>query len=95
MSRSLMLRVVLGVVAIVVSVAALVLIPVTRGGDSGEPVAATSASPTATARATVITPARTAEPAYPQTNQMRCFAESASRVQTNLGGLLTTRRYPA
>ena len=31
----------------------------------------------------------------PQTNQMRHFAESASRVQTNLGGLLTTRRYAA
>ena len=30
----------------------------------------------------------------PQTNEVRQFAESASIVQTKLGGLLTTQRYP-
>ena len=31
----------------------------------------------------------------PQTNHVRRFAESASRIQAELGGLLATRRYPA
>ena len=31
----------------------------------------------------------------PQTSDVRRFAESVSRVQTNMGGLLTTRRYRA
>ena len=58
MSWSLMVRVVLSVV-----VAALVLIGLTRDGDSGEPEEAALPAPTATARATGLTDARTAEPA--------------------------------
>ena len=63
-SRSSMIRVGLGVVAIV-AVVALVLSVITRDEDSGEAEEVGSASPTATAtaRATVVTPARTAEPA--------------------------------
>ena len=45
-------------------IVALILITATRGGDSGEPADTTSATPTA--RATRITPARTAEPAATQ-----------------------------
>ena len=62
MGRSWMLRVVLGVVAMVV-IGALVIVAITREGDSGEPEEVASASPTATAtaRATVVTPAGTAE----------------------------------
>ena len=41
MSRSLMVRVVLGVVAMVV-IGALVIVALTRDGDSGEPEEATS-----------------------------------------------------
>ena len=56
-----MVRVVLGVVAMVV-IGALVIVALTRDGDSEEP-AGTAVTPPATARATGLTDARTAEPA--------------------------------
>ena len=65
MSRSLMVRVVSGAVAIVVA-AALVFIAVTRVEDNGKPEEATSPAPSATARAIVTTPASTAAPAVRQ-----------------------------